>query len=281
MGWELTDDHLDYIEAAGEFLRMDPAENTVQLSVLETLRRQGGAAFAGAVFGWWTARGDRVEGAFLVTPPHPLLLSGMPIRAARELAAALAARGVKVQGVNADHAVARAFADARHDGTGATGRVAMRQRLYRLERLEPPDPLPGGDARIAGAADHALVRSWYEAFHRESLGSEAVNPALVDDRLADGGIALWENGGEAVSMAGRTGVVAGMTRVAPVYTPPRHRRHGYGAAATLAITRSALAAGARTVVLFTDLANPTSNGIYQKLGYRPVSDRLVLSFVTG
>jgi hypothetical protein len=45
-----------------------------------------------------------------------------------------------------------------------------------------------------------------------------------------------------------------------------------------ATSQAARAAGAREVVLFTDLANPTSNALYQRLGYRPVSDRLVLSF---
>jgi predicted GNAT family acetyltransferase len=69
-----------------------------------------------------------------------------------------------------------------------------------------------------------------------------------------------------------------MARIGPVYTPPEHRRRGFGAMATAAVTEAALEAGARDVVLFTDLANPTSNGIYQELGYRPVTDRLVLAF---
>jgi predicted GNAT family acetyltransferase len=81
-----------------------------------------------------------------------------------------------------------------------------------------------------------------------------------------------------VSMAGRTRVVSGMTRIGPVYTPPEHRRRGYGAAVTAVLTASALEAGATEVVLFTDLANPTSNSVYLRIGYRAVSDRLVLAF---
>jgi predicted GNAT family acetyltransferase len=34
--------------------------------------------------------------------------------------------------------------------------------------------------------------------------------------------------------------------------------------------------GAASVVLFTDLANPISNSLYIKLGYRPVEDRVLL-----
>ena len=99
---------------------------------------------------------------------------------------------------------------------------------------------------------------------------------MIDSRLAYGGLLVWEAEGELVSMAARTPVVGGMSRVAPVYTPPAQRGNGYGGAVTVATSQAARAAGAREVVLFTDLANPTSNALYQRLGFRPVSDRLVL-----
>ncbi|MET0415098.1 MAG: GNAT family N-acetyltransferase, partial [Actinoplanes sp.] len=63
-----------------------------------------------------------------------------------------------------------------------------------------------------------------------------------------------------------------------VFTPPEQRGRGFGGAATVEATRNALDEGARDVVLFTDLANPTSNGLYQRLGYRPVEDRVVVEF---
>jgi predicted GNAT family acetyltransferase len=69
-----------------------------------------------------------------------------------------------------------------------------------------------------------------------------------------------------------------VVRVAPVYTPPEHRRRSYGGAVTAAVSRAALDGGATDVVLYTDLANPTSNSVYQRLGYRPVHDRMVLAF---
>jgi predicted GNAT family acetyltransferase len=67
-------------------------------------------------------------------------------------------------------------------------------------------------------------------------------------------------------------------RVAPVYTPADHRRQGWASAVTAAVSQAVLDEGAREVVLFTDLANPTSNSIYQRLGYRPMTDRAVLRF---
>ena len=82
-----------------------------------------------------------------------------------------------------------------------------------------------------------------------------------------------------MSMAARNVTVAGVSRIGPVYTPPASRRHGYGAAATAACTGTRWTRGARQVVLFTDQANPTSNGIYQRIGFRPLDDRLILRFV--
>jgi predicted GNAT family acetyltransferase len=81
-----------------------------------------------------------------------------------------------------------------------------------------------------------------------------------------------------VSLAGNSRPAAGVTRVGPVYTPPAHRRRGYAAAITVAVTRAVLDAGAAEVVLFTDLANPTSNALYGRLGYQRAGDRVMLEF---
>ena len=100
----------------------------------------------------------------------------------------------------------------------------------------------------------------------------------MDERLGYGGLIVWAVGGVRVSIAGRTRAVAGMVRLGPVYTPQELRGRGYAGAATAAVSQAALDAGVREVVLYTDLANPTSNALYQRLGYRPVEDRVVLSF---
>ena len=85
--------------------------------------------------------------------------------------------------------------------------------------------------------------------------------------MSYGGMTLWEANGEPVAMAGLTRPDAGMVRVIAVYTPPHLRGRGYGGAVTAAVTRAALEAGAEDVVLFTDLANPISNRLYQRLGF--------------
>jgi predicted GNAT family acetyltransferase len=61
-------------------------------------------------------------------------------------------------------------------------------------------------------------------------------------------------------------------RIGPVYTPPEARNRGYASALVAAISQAQLDAGRRFCFLFTDLANPTANHIYQAIGYEPVRD---------
>jgi predicted GNAT family acetyltransferase len=89
---------------------------------------------------------------------------------------------------------------------------------------------------------------------------------------------LWEVDGAPVAQATARPVVAGMSRIGPVYTPPEHRRHGYAAAVTAAASRWALDQGAQRVLLFTDLANPITNRLYPRIGYRPLHDTVELRF---
>ena len=97
--------------------------------------------------------------------------------------------------------------------------------------------------------------------------------------MVDGGLRsgtrtfyLWEHDGRPVSMAGVTGPTPHGIRVGPVYTPPAERGRGFGSALTAAASQAQLDDGRRFVFLFTDLDNPTSNKIYQAIGYEPVID---------
>jgi predicted GNAT family acetyltransferase len=197
----------------------------------------------------------------------------------RELAKTLVNAGRALPGVNGDMTAAEQFVAQWQQYTGAVAAVHQHTRLYRLGDLVPPRPAPPGHPRIAGRADRDQLTAWFTAFMTEAGALvERDSEQEVDDRIGYGGLTLWETGGAAVSMAGRTRRVAGMIRVGPVYTPPELRRRGYGGAATAAVTQAALDEGVAEVLLFTDLANPTSNALYQHLGYQAVEDRVLLTF---
>lgn len=277
--WVLTDDVEELLAAAGDFLRSQRVQNTVLLTSSETLRVQGPDMYGPVppLFGWW-CDGDEVTGAFLESPPYPMLLSHLPRQALEPLADALVGRERRVAGVNSVADDTEAFATAWQDRTGATVVPHWRQRLFRLAGLVAPDPSPAGHAVIARAEHRELLIQWCAAFSEE-IGEPPRNvDRLVDDRLEYGGLTVWEVDRLPVAIAGRTRKVAEMARVGPVYTPRDQRGRGFGGAVTAAVSQSALDAGAEEVLLFADLANPTSNRIYQRLGYRGVEDRVVLLF---
>src|SRR5215471_133387 len=278
MAWTLTDDIGTYLATVDELLRSDPVRNTVLLTVLASLSRRGPMAFGEArpVLGWWSPDGEPTA-AVLQTPPRPLLTTALPGDSAQQLARELADHGLGLSAVNGRESDASALAAAWRAITGTGGRTRQRQRLYRLGVLVQPDPPPDGAARIAAAADAAVIGRWFDAFAAE-IGEPEAAGALVTDRLDRAQLMLWELGGEPVSLAGHTDVIAGVARVGPVYTPPDLRGRGYAGGVTAAVSELAISRGARSVILFTDLANPTSSSLYRRLGYEPVEDRVVLIF---
>ncbi|MFE6183242.1 GNAT family N-acetyltransferase [Streptomyces sp. NPDC056465] len=269
MTWTFTDDVEAFLDAAGASLAARPAANTLLLTVTATLRDSGPQAYGSAppVLGWWRGADGEVAGALVRTPPFVPILGTASAEAVDALADAL-----PLPGINADRDSARTLAARwpRH-------RVDEEHRLYRLGTLLPPSPAPAGGPRTATTADRAVLVEWLRTFGRETGQSGDRAERIVDERTVHGGLTFWETGGVPVSLAGVSRRVAGTVRVANVYTPPEHRGRGYAAALTAEVSRAAREEGAREVLLFTDLANPTSNGVYGRIGYEAVSDRLLIT----
>jgi predicted GNAT family acetyltransferase len=282
MAWQLTADIAAFDEAAGAFVAAEPTRNTLLLSIPVVLRQRGLLAFGDEPprFGWYEDADGKVGAALVQTPPHPALLSELPGGAARSLVDALLAAQWRLSGVNAPSATADAVAAAWCAATGVSAKVRMRNRLYLLGELVAPAPAPRGTSRLATAADLDLLSGWYAHF-AEEVGDPVLNAQrVVGDRVENGNLLLWEVDGAPVSMVGISFLLeGGGIRIGPVYTPADQRRLGYAAAATAAACRLAFDRGAAEVSLFTDLANPTSNALYQRLGFREVEDRAVIDFV--
>ena len=278
MPWRLSDDVDAFADHAWDLLASGPAEQTIALTIVESLRAGHRWSDDPALFGWYLDDAE-VRGAVCMTRPFEMLLAVVPGDALADLVAVLRAGDVALPGVNGDVPTVERFAAAWLEGTALHARTVFEQRLYALATLQPPDPLPPGRTRTAADADLDLAAQWLRAFQQEvgvpATDVERLARASIDDRR----MWLWEDeGGSVVALAGRTAPAAGVSRVAPVYTPPASRRRGYGAAVTAACTADALDRGADHVVLFTDLANPTANAIYQRIGYRPMTDRRVVRF---
>ncbi len=111
-----------------------------------------------------------------------------------------------------------------------------------------------------------------QAVHAESEAAKAMV------WIEAGELWVWEVDGVPVSMAAHRAPVAGVSRVSLVYTPPEHRRHGYAAASVAALSQRLLDGDADACMIYTDLTNPTSNAVYQRIGYQPVADGTAWGF---
>jgi predicted GNAT family acetyltransferase len=145
----------------------------------------------------------------------------------------------------------------------------MSEAMHVLESVVDPPRPASGRLRVATAADRELMIAWLVAFEEEAgVGRDpSRRAAAIDAALASGALLVWEDGAP-VCMVGVSPRVAGAVRVGPVYTPPEQRARGYASSAVAAASRRALGQGADQCMLFTDLANPTSNKIYADVGYR-------------
>lgn len=276
----------EFWHVAGTLFLADPVCNTIAVTVLGRLLRGGRFGESDPIFltvhNTSDSDGDLIGAAFC-TPPFPISVSGLPIRAMAAVADHLVAIGAQPRGANGIRSEVEAFAAAWAARTGATLTGQIDQRLYELADLDPPTDVPGAAAK-ATAADVDLITDWRMDFTREAHSGRAdmlVRDLIADqvrDGVATGGHVLWRVDGRPVSLAIVNRPDSGMSRIGPVYTLPEHRGHGYGSAVTAAASQWVLDLGAEHVLLFTDLANPVSNSIYQRIGYTPLADALEVAF---
>lgn len=212
------------------------------------------------------------------TPPHNLLLSNMADESPLEVIARdVYATYSDLSGTVGLKAITRAFARIWKTITGQNYRVNIEERLYGLQRVIPIGRV-SGEYRPAVEADREILVQWFIDFSTEALDGMNREDAerQVDMRLTSDpalrGLRVWCDDGQLVSFAGYGGPTPNGIRIGPVYTPTELRGRGYATACVAALSQELLDAGRKFVFLFTDLSNPTSNHIYQNIGYEPICD---------
>jgi GNAT superfamily N-acetyltransferase len=248
-----------FFDVAGAFLVEHEALNNLLLGIASSSKadptRDDRSKYFAAVMD-----GDHVVGAARMTPPHHLQLSPLPDAAIDAVVGDLASGGWTLPGVNGPTATSDAFAAAWCAARGGRASVHMNLRGFEL----------------------TLVGAWYRAFYGEADIHAGPIPPEENARRAirDGRVFLWDDGGPVAQtvLSGRTPNGA---RIGGVYTPTDVRRRGYATALVAEVSRAQLAAGRKFCFLLTDLANPVSNSIYPKIGYRAVADFREYDFVDG
>ncbi len=216
------------------------------------------------------------------TPPHPLILA-LPsgdLGAIEPLVDHLVDWDPGLPGVNGLVPHASAFARLWAQRRPVTVEVGMELRIHELREVIPPSGVPGV-LRAPKEGERDLLASWIRGFQAEAVPDDPpTDPHEILARFVAGRATLRvrDHGGPVSLAAGSRASVHG-ARVSLVYTPPEHRGRGYASACVAALSQLLLDQGYAFCTLYTDLANPTSNRIYRRIGYRPIGSAAVYRFL--
>jgi hypothetical protein len=282
------DDPSAFLDVTGDVLAAQPVLSTVIAGVADRIRvqRDSGVPWPDGVPCWFAAvlDGDEVVGTAMRTATfgsYPAYVMPMPDAAVHLLTSTLLERGEPVLGANGALPAVQVFCDDMAAATGRTATVGQHTRLFELgDPLEPRRV--AGRLRPAVLAEQDLVTSWYDAFMADAdeqggrepgtSAHEAPGPEEMTRRIEGGRIFVWvDDDDRPVNVTAATEPAYGVSRIGPVYTPKAERGHGYASRAVYEVSVLLRGSGERPC-LFTDLANPTSNKIYEAIGYRPVVD---------
>lgn len=282
MQFALVDDAVEFRELTRGLLA-DEARHNLMRGILNTVVAEPDA-YADRRFMVVDDEGETVACA-LMTMPYRLILADVtgdePLRTLLEGAIS---SGLDIPGLIGNRPTIDRAVEMWQELTGVIAELSMSQAVYFLDEVVPP-PRPPGRPRIATAEDLELIAQWHSEFIAEALPDEPSDETHLRRRLAsrlrDGGsskIWLWELSGEPVSMSSNTSPTGTGIRINAVYTPPSQRGNGYATALVAAQSQALLDDGFSFCFLFADLANPTSNRIYERIGYRRVAEAASYNF---
>lgn len=264
-----------------EILVQHEAENNLILGILANLIADEYSETKPYLAIYRDSRG--IQAMALCTPPWPVLVSyEHPPPGKIVLKTMLADMQDALQddfmGLTGNKVFVSRLVSQWEENSGKKAILKMAMRIYKLEEVQPISGIPG-EMRSAEKGDRELLEDWFAGFQREALNEEPdlervqkqVKAYLsADYRIR--GLMIWEVEGQPVSMAGFAGPTPNGIRINAVYTPPHLRKNGYASAVTGGLSQHLLDQGHSFCFLFTDVLNPTSNQIYQQIGYRPICD---------
>lgn len=275
------DDPVEFQERTRDYLMRSEAENNLPLGILASII--AGEYSDRKPYLMLVEEGDKLCLVALCTPPHPVIFSYQEIPPGPDTLSEIVkdirdTLGEDFTGITGNKTLIFALVEIWQGLTGNQAKRKMAMRIYKLERVNPVTEVPGR-MRPMVREDEELVLEWNANFNRDGLGEDP-DPALVKRQVLkyrnagrlQRGLMIWDVDGKPVSMAGYSGPTPNGIRIATVYTPDELRRKGYASACTAGLSQYLLDLGFQFCFLFTDLLNPTSNHIYQQIGFEPVCD---------
>lgn len=263
------DDAREFREQADPLLLANEAANNLILGVTGNVieRPDSYEAF----LGWVVVDDGRPAAASAQTVPYNLILA---VPGSKEAVELLASEIGDIPGVVGCRPGVDDFVAARTEGH----RLKMSQGVFQLEAVTFPGSVEGVSRPALLDEKDELADMWI-AFEEEAIGyvedAEGTRKNIrlrIETQSPRHGAWVHEVGQRIVSLSGHSGPTPNGIRIGPVYTPPEHRGRGYASQLVAAQSQWLLDNGRRYCFLFTDLANPTSNSIYKRIGYRQIAE---------
>ena len=253
------------------FLEANEAETSVVLgrlaSSLDTWRAPE-YLFLGVLIG------EQPSGCAFFSSRDGLLTRGT-IGSIRQIVEKVAESGLRIPAIMGPADSVGVFTNLWCEISDCSISATMHQRLYELRSVTPVQ-VSRGLMRLATAEDTELLTKWTMEFSSEALSSRATSDESarknVETKIDLHRIFVWEDAGSTVAMASISRPTRRTYSVNAVYTPAVFRGRGYATSLVSGVSQHVLDGGKEAAILYTDLSNPTSNSIYQKIGYRPICE---------
>lgn len=264
-----------FLATCGPLLEQHEAENGLMLGLTLRAKAAQEAGESSPILLISLVEHGQVQGAAIQTPPHNLILSRMREEWLAPLADFVHTQQLEFKGIVGPKQEATSFAQVWEQKTGQETKQEFRQLIYRLDAVQDIRPTTG-EMHQATMEDIETVAEWFWKFAEvlpvHERGTPDKHHRKAEERIKRGDIFLWKDQEAFVSMAGVSGPTRNGIRVNAVYTPPQLRGKGYASANVAAMSQLQLDSGREFCFLYTDADFPTSNKIYQDIGYQHVCD---------
>ena len=164
------------------------------------------------------------------------------------------------------------------------GKKRTKERSMLVHKLTAVNDLPlaTGNFEPADIDDLELIANWSIKFERDArtfpIKSREQALAEAERKIRSDSVFKWIRNREVVSIAAIVRRTRNLGIVGLVYTPDESRGHGYATSCVKKLSEHILQSGFEYCSLFTDKSNPTSNHIYKKIGYYPVTEFTAINY---
>jgi predicted GNAT family acetyltransferase len=225
---------------------------------------------------WWAViKDDGISGIAIRTVPFGYVFSHMDQESAHGLFSAISTEDPEAN----EFAGPKSVIDYLESISDREVSGSESELIYANHELKSAPQI--GETRKANLDDFECVYSWMQEFMKETHLRSFNLESIVRSALSEGRYTLLVDNGIPVSLGGNSDIQhfdkSSIARVGPIYTPERYRKSGYASAITSAITAELIAQGA-TPTLYTQADNPTSNKIYQEIGYTLIDQNRKIIF---